>query len=518
MRPEDIEKITTTFLSKNEIQGYSRFVSISEIADERNDYTLNIRRYVDNTPSPEPQDVKAHLVGGVPNNEIDEITDVQGAKFSFTPSSIVKARFNDPYSDFVVNNRNDIKGVVENDIHVKDTTNRMNSALEGWWYEGREVFATLAGNQTAELPKVRAQLLNSINSHLTPLNILDKFQVSGIFVRWWDGIKYDLKTIRQRSWDIDLVNNEDFRYLIIDKYFQEEQEQIDNLRIQLGRLESDLSTLVEEALELCEYEPEDNEDGKETKITPKLAKDQIAVSIEVLDETEAKPYNDKMAEILSKESAIKQAKAQLQNAEEMLNVCVRLKCYGEEDELSPLVEKRNAAQQQLDCLDDDSSLHIASIADRLSDISTLDSISKSISTLERQTKANEKKMPTVEGKQLLVTITSIKASLKDIKKQNKALHEVLSIIDARICAIHSLFSKMGGQVTEDECREMILRKHHIIISTEMSHYLGSEQRSLITSFERLYDKYAVSAKQIAEARDSALKSLNDALVALQYID
>jgi type I restriction enzyme M protein len=32
--------------------------------------TLNIRRYVDTTPPPEPQDVRAHLHGGVPKVEV----------------------------------------------------------------------------------------------------------------------------------------------------------------------------------------------------------------------------------------------------------------------------------------------------------------------------------------------------------------------------------------------------------------------------------------------------------------
>ena len=48
------------------------------IAD--NDYNLNIRRYVDNTPDPEAEDVQAHLIGGIPNQEIEELK-IQFAKF-----------------------------------------------------------------------------------------------------------------------------------------------------------------------------------------------------------------------------------------------------------------------------------------------------------------------------------------------------------------------------------------------------------------------------------------------------
>ena len=65
LRPEDIEKINYVFTHKIEIDKYSRLVHNDTIAHEH-DYNLNIRRYVDNTPDPEPEDVKAHLLGGVP--------------------------------------------------------------------------------------------------------------------------------------------------------------------------------------------------------------------------------------------------------------------------------------------------------------------------------------------------------------------------------------------------------------------------------------------------------------------
>ena len=65
LRPEDMEKIDFVFSSKREIPKYSRLVEKSEIADTH-DYNLNIRRYVDNTPEPEPEDVQAHLIGGIP--------------------------------------------------------------------------------------------------------------------------------------------------------------------------------------------------------------------------------------------------------------------------------------------------------------------------------------------------------------------------------------------------------------------------------------------------------------------
>lgn len=66
LRPEHVEKIVSTFDRYENVPAYARVVPIEEIADAANDFNLNIRRYVDNSPPPEPHDVRAHLLGGVP--------------------------------------------------------------------------------------------------------------------------------------------------------------------------------------------------------------------------------------------------------------------------------------------------------------------------------------------------------------------------------------------------------------------------------------------------------------------
>ena len=48
-------------------------MSLEEIGSPANDWNLNIRRYVDNSPPPEPHDVRGHLHGGVPKAEVDAL-------------------------------------------------------------------------------------------------------------------------------------------------------------------------------------------------------------------------------------------------------------------------------------------------------------------------------------------------------------------------------------------------------------------------------------------------------------
>ncbi len=71
LRPQDIHKIVDTFTKHVEIDRYSRMVSLSEIANPKNDYNLNIPRYIDSSEPEDLQDLTAHLHGGIPDRDLD---------------------------------------------------------------------------------------------------------------------------------------------------------------------------------------------------------------------------------------------------------------------------------------------------------------------------------------------------------------------------------------------------------------------------------------------------------------
>ncbi|RJO73144.1 MAG: type I restriction-modification system subunit M [Myxococcales bacterium] len=71
LRAQDIHKIVDTFNRQMEVPKYSRMVPVAEI--ERNDYNLNIPRYIDSTEPEDVQDIDAHLRGGIPNRDIDDL-------------------------------------------------------------------------------------------------------------------------------------------------------------------------------------------------------------------------------------------------------------------------------------------------------------------------------------------------------------------------------------------------------------------------------------------------------------
>ena len=71
LRERDIHKIVDVFTRRLEVPGYSRLVPLEEIA--RNDYNLNLPRYIDSSDPEDLQDIEAHLRGGIPERDIDAL-------------------------------------------------------------------------------------------------------------------------------------------------------------------------------------------------------------------------------------------------------------------------------------------------------------------------------------------------------------------------------------------------------------------------------------------------------------
>jgi type I restriction enzyme M protein len=73
LREQDIYKIVDTFNRQAELPRYSRLVPVAEISDPKNDFNLNLPRYIDSTEPEDLQDIDGHLRGGIPNRDIDAL-------------------------------------------------------------------------------------------------------------------------------------------------------------------------------------------------------------------------------------------------------------------------------------------------------------------------------------------------------------------------------------------------------------------------------------------------------------
>jgi type I restriction enzyme M protein len=66
-------------------------------------------------------------------------------------------------------------------------------------------------------------------------------------------------------------------------------------------------------------------------------------------------------------------------------------------------------------------------------------------------------------------------------------------------SLDKLLKNIGGVITVDEAKTLILKKHFNLINTQLQRYLNTEKRSLVNAFENWYDKYAVSVQSIEAA-------------------
>jgi type I restriction enzyme M protein len=452
LRPEDIEKIDYVFTHKLEISKYSQLVEKDEIV--KNDYNLNIRRYVDNTPEPEPEDVRAHLVGGVPEQEVLGHSEVFG-RLKVNPSMLFKPR-SEGYLDFAnyVKDRTEIKRIIEADMGLIETYALMNAAIAEWWEVARDDFAKLEGRN--HLAEVRLELLTTIKKKLIPIGALDEFQTAGVFVNWWQTIRYDLKTITSTGWSPSLIPDS----YLIEAFFQAEVKALEELESQHMETESQLN----EAIEAVEYES-----GEDEEVTPKAIKTYLKKQIEELSTssskvalTESKMIEEQLNEIRAAESRVKRIKDEIRQLKTELKKKLDWKRDGTDDEVMSL--------QSL------------------------------ISQSEGETADLNANPP--ENKRSMKSHTSKLAALeRDRAKLNK---RVIELQDFKV-------------ITPKEAKQLILQRLYDLIHNELARYLNVEKRVTISIFEKLWDKYATSARAIESERVATLSELNVYLTKLGYL-
>ena len=204
---EQSEKITSVFHEFAEVPGFSRLVGREELRE--NDDNLTVRRYVDSTPPPEPQDARAHLVGGVPRAEIEAKQDLLGA-YGIALTDLFEERLPaDPeYVDFLPKGqRPDTDWFAE---LARPREERLGAALSEWWEVEAGHLETLAKvaeqptgplttRRRAALWAARESLVESFVTHLGEVGLVDRSALTGAVTDWWREARYDLLALAERG-------------------------------------------------------------------------------------------------------------------------------------------------------------------------------------------------------------------------------------------------------------------------------------------------------------------------------
>ena len=86
-----------------------------------------------------------------------------------------------------------MKARVTTDEGVQAREAELHAALDRWWEQHAALVADLPA--TKSLMTVRRTLLESFIAELQPVGLLDRFQLAGVIVRWWNTNQYDLRTL-----------------------------------------------------------------------------------------------------------------------------------------------------------------------------------------------------------------------------------------------------------------------------------------------------------------------------------
>lgn len=195
LRPRDEEKITATYRAFADVDGFAKVVTLEEMAD--NDFNCNIRRYADSSPPPEPHDVRAHLLGGVPMAEIDAAKDLL-EQAGLDPVNLFADR-GDGYADWCHNIPYPPgREAAHKAIGYAVRRSADASPWHRWWTDSAEpILHSLPDG--GSLVGRRHQLVESFTSRMVAAGV-DRFAAAGMAATWWEGSFYELQTAASRGW------------------------------------------------------------------------------------------------------------------------------------------------------------------------------------------------------------------------------------------------------------------------------------------------------------------------------
>lgn len=240
LREQDIHKIVDVFNKQLEIPKYSRLVSLDEIA--ANDYNLNIPRYIDAQEAEDFQDITAHLLGGIPDENLEEL-----AKYWQVYPSLQKALFKpterEGYSDLKVEGEA-IKEVIFNHSEFVEYTEKVTKIINSWVAEFTPFLKGLT--QKVSKPKeVIYRLSEAILLGFAETILIDKYDVyQHLMMYWEETMKDDVYLIIEEGWKVEVYPVLDkkgkpkkdeweceliTKELVINRYFMGEKSKIEQL-------------------------------------------------------------------------------------------------------------------------------------------------------------------------------------------------------------------------------------------------------------------------------------------------
>jgi type I restriction enzyme M protein len=337
LRSQDIHKIVDVFTKQTEVPRYSRMVPMSEIADPKNDFNLNIPRYIDSSEPEDIQDLHAHLHGGTPERDIDALSRYWDA-FPQLRAQLFKP--NRPrYVDLVVD-VSEVRQTVLDSFEFQKFADEARGLTDDWYAGHRP--SLLAIDPDTRPNDLIATVGDDLLARFRPIPLLDEYNIYEQLMTYWHTVMHDdVFLVMHEGWvnasrprptiedkdrklsetpDIEIgTGRSKAKYkmdlvppaLIVARYFADEQARVEDLHA-----EAEAATRAVE-----EYVEEHGGDegllsdavNDKGKLTQAAAKDALAAA-RAVDDKETTQCARAAIELLQAEAAAKQAAKEAQAA------------------------------------------------------------------------------------------------------------------------------------------------------------------------------------------------------------
>ena len=187
LRAQDVHKIVDVFNNQKEIKGYSRRVSIDEIVSDKNNYNLNLPRYIDNDKQEDIHDLTAHLRGGIPKRDIDNLNNYWHI-FKTLRQTIFKEDNDSEYAMVKIPVEK-IHETIINSQEYRSYTDKMIYILYKWQAKNEIKLKELTIGSS--LKKIIYEISEELLNDFTDFPLIDKYDIYQYLMDYWSEIMQD---------------------------------------------------------------------------------------------------------------------------------------------------------------------------------------------------------------------------------------------------------------------------------------------------------------------------------------
>ncbi|MCC0567279.1 type I restriction-modification system subunit M [Brevibacillus borstelensis] len=185
LRERDIYKIVTTFRERIEEPKYSRFVPIEEIRD-KNGYNLNISRYIDSSLPEDLQNIEAHLKGGIPAHDVDNMERYWSIFGDL--KSVLFAPLREGFYQPIVK-KDDVRHTIYSHAEFSQYADRIDDAFEKWQSRVNDKLCNIDAN--TKIKELIVELAEAILEEFENITLVDKYDVYQVLLAYWQDVMAD---------------------------------------------------------------------------------------------------------------------------------------------------------------------------------------------------------------------------------------------------------------------------------------------------------------------------------------